>query len=127
MKHKTHKRMKVIRTDDALTFETQVNKILEQFPEAEIEYNHNLGFCAYLTYTFEEEIPEDVADRFHQQGIYYHCRNCPHMEPPRDGRCKWCECDITPYGKTHMDSEACEYFYKSLLTGEIKRSELIKD
>lgn len=127
MKYKQHKRIKVVHVKDADTFETQINKTLSMFPDAEIRFNDNLGFCAYITYTYEEEIPEDVTDQFHQQGIYYHCRNCPHMEPPKDGRFKWCECDISPWGKTRMDSEACEYFYKALLTGAIKRSELKRD
>lgn len=127
MKYKTHKRIKVIHVRDAETFETQINRTLAMFPNSEIRFNDTLGFCAYITYTYEEEIPEDVADQFHQHGVYYHCRNCPHMAPPKDGRYKWCDCDIKPHGRTYMDSEACEYFYKALLTGEIKRSELKRD
>lgn len=127
MHHKTHRRVKVIHESTADRFEIQINKMLERFPRAEIRFNDTLGFCCYITYEYEEEIPEDVTDQFHQQGIYYHCRNCPHMEPPQDGRFKWCSCDISPWGKTRMDSEACEYFYKSLLTGAIKRSELKRD
>lgn len=124
MDYKTHKRVKVIHVKDAYAFETQINKVLEEYPKAEIRFNDSLGFCAYIIYEYDEAIPEDVADQFHQVGVYYKCRNCPHMEPPQDGRFKWCGCDISPWGRTRMDSEACEYFYKALLTGEIKRSDL---
>lgn len=127
MKTIKHKRVKVILANDAAGFETQLNRTLARFPEAKIEWNHALGFCAYITYTFEEDIPEDVREEFHQNGVYYHCRNCPRMEPPQDGRFKMCNCDIHPHGKTHMDREACEWFYKALLTGEIRRSDLNRD
>ena len=126
MKDITHKRVKIIHATDAATFEAEINKVLEQFPSAEIRLNETLDKCV-ITYTFTEELPESARDKFAMQGIYYHCRNCPHMEPPQDGRFKWCGCDITPYGRTHMDTEACEYFYKALLTGEIRRSEILED
>lgn len=124
MEYKKHKQVKIIHARDAGEFEIKLNKVLAVYPNAEIHYNDNLGFCAYVTFEYEERIPEDVREEFHEKGVFYKCRNCPEMKPPKDGRFKWCECDRAPRGRVYMNSDACEWFYRSLLKGEIKREQL---
>ena len=127
MRTRTHKQVVVIQATSAADFQKRLNKVLSEHPKAEIEWNNNLGFCAYVVYTYDEETPEDVSDIFRAQGITYFCRNCPYMTPPADKRCKVCPCSISPYGKTRSDSEACDFLYKSLLTGAMKYTDLILD
>lgn len=124
MKNKVHKRARIIVSEKAAEFEEQINRILNEFPEAEIHFNDGLGLCAYVLYTFEEEIPEDARDVMRQRGVKLWCRECPKMEPPRDGRVRWCSCSLKPYGKTHIKSEACEYLYQAVMSGEIRTSDL---
>lgn len=124
MRTTTRKQVEIIQADSAAEFQTRLNAVLAKHPAAEIEWNHGKGFCAYVVYTYEEDQPDEVSDIFHMEGIHYFCRNCPYMEPPQDKRFKRCGCSISPHGSTHMDSEACDFLYKSLLTGAIKHSEL---
>lgn len=127
MKTITRRQIKAIHEQTAEAFEAEVNKVLADHPEAVINYNMSLGFCAFIEIENELDKPETMADRFHLEGIYYHCRNCPHLEDPHDKRRKWCACDIAPYGKTYRDGEACEWFYKSLASGAITQREIIED
>lgn len=105
------KRLKVITSESPQEFENEVNKILEQDESATIQYNMNLGHCAYVFYkedtTTYEEKPSDL---FHQSGIVYLCKHCPRCEISPDRRKKRAGCSISTYGMTWIDDEACEFF-----------------
>lgn len=119
--------LRVIQEETAEAFQEAVNKASEELAEyePEIEFVHELGFCAYIKYhAAVKTIIESVRDEFHLEGIYYHCRNCPHLEDPQDRRVKWCRCKHRPTGKTHKDHEACELFYKWVSQNQI---EVIED
>lgn len=79
--------------------------------------------CVHFKWDEVMEIPETAKDRFELKGICYKCRNCPHCEIDNDHRKKRHACDISPYGIVYDDDEACEFFYKGILAGEIKPKE----
>ena len=108
---------RIIQEETAAAFEEELNKAVENLAEyrPKVIFNHRLGFCAYLSYTPKEKIiAETVRDEFAMEGIYYHCRNCPHFEAPQDRRVKWGSCKYSTTHKAHKNHEACELFYKWL-------------
>lgn len=108
---------KIIHEQTAEDFERVLNASVEELAECkpEVKFVPENGFCAYLTYHQKEKtIIESVRDEFHLEGIYYHCRNCPHLKAPQDRRVKWCKCKYRSTGMTHKDHEACELFYKQV-------------
>lgn len=76
-------------------------------------------FSAIISYHYTKRSMDCIADEFHVEGIYYHCRDCPHLEDPHDKRVKWCNCAYARLGTTHKNHEACEFFYKQLKIGAI--------
>lgn len=116
------KQVKVIHEETAEEFEAKLNEALEEIgdPKTEVQYNFGKGFCAYLTYTAERRTLEGAKDHFNNEGIRYLCAECPYCEASDDKRVKWCYCDMKPTGRTRKDSEACEFFYRSVAQGEIK-------
>ena len=120
-------RVKVVREDNAEDFERKLNVILENVEDPEIEWNKSMGFCAYVTYTEKEKVIEDIKDVFHNEGVHWHCRNCPYVERTTDKRKKWVCCKIKTTGMTHLDSEACDFLYRQLLSGELMTEDLIKE
>ena len=122
MKNYDIKQVKVIHEETAEEFEAKLNAALEEVedPKAEIEFNHAKGFCAYVTYTVGKHKVEGIRDKFCLEGVRYTCEECPYCEIPDDRRVKWCYCDMQPTGRTRKDSEACEFFYRSIAQGEIK-------
>lgn len=95
------------------SFDKSLNSAIRELAEYDPEIIFVDKFCARLKYfPHEKEVPETVRDEFHLEGVYYHCRNCPHLEDPQDRRVKWCKCKYTKTGKTHKNNEACELFYK---------------
>lgn len=106
------------RTIDETTaeaFDNALNQALKDLAEEEPEIEFVDKFCARLKYfpkDNEKVIIETVRDEFHLEGVYYHCRNCPHLEAPQDRRVKWCKCKYSSTGIAHKNNEACELFYK---------------
>lgn len=74
---------------------------------------------AILTYQIVQQTPDCIADEFHAEGVYWHCRNCPHLDDPNDLRVKYCGCKYSETGRTHKDREACELFYRGVKNGSI--------
>lgn len=106
-------RYRTIEAETASAFDEALNKAIDELAEYEPKIAFVEKFCARLEYYPEEKkIIETVRDEFHQEGVYYHCRNCPHLEVPQDRRVKWCKCKYSSTGRTHKDTEACELFYK---------------
>ena len=97
----------------AKEFDDALNVALKELAEYEPEILFVDKFCARLKFYPEiRQIVETVRDEFHMEGVYYHCRNCPHLETPQDRRVKWCKCKYSSTGRAHKDYEACELFYK---------------
>ena len=119
---KSFRQIKVIKAADPTDFQKQFNEAMEKLHEndPEVEFVHEQGFCAYITYTKTTHEWDCVADEFHAEGIHYLCRNCPHHDPVDDKRKKYVWCKYSDYGHTHLDHEACEMFYKQVKQNEIK-------
>lgn len=118
---------KIIHEQTAEDFERVLNASVEELAECkpEVKFVPENGFCAYLTYHQKEKtIIESVRDEFHLEGIYYHCRNCPHLDIPEDRRVKYGHCKYTPNYRTNKNGEACELFYKWLKQNAV---EVIED
>lgn len=123
MLYREHKRLKVVYSDNPKEFESEFNAAMDALsgcePTFKIDENKT-AFCAYITYTETERIPDRVADEYHAMGVYYLCKNCPLHELTTDGRVKRVKCDCSDLGFTHLEHEACEVFYRRLKFGEIK-------
>lgn len=120
-------KVKIVHEDTAEAFERKLNIVLDNVAVKSIEWNHELGFCAYITYKEEVKTLESATDVFHRDGVYWHCRNCPYLERPSDKRRKSGACKVKPTGETRLDCEACDFFYRQLLSGDLKREDLIED
>lgn len=122
MRFERIKQIKVITTADPEQFESDVNKSMTDLRELkpELVIHTVQPFTAVIQYEKEERILETVKDEFHENGIRYTCLDCPHLDRPMDGRIKWAYCKYSPYGKTHINDDACEFFYKELACGKAK-------
>lgn len=96
---------------------TRENKGNKHIKTENFVLGHKL--VSIITYQLEMQTPDCVADEFHAEGVYWHCRNCPHLEDPNDARIKYCDCMYSGTGRTHKDHEACEVFYKGVKNGSI--------
>ena len=116
----TEQRIAVIHSDTAKDFELELNKRLQELSKfsPEVKFNMNMGHCAYLYYTYEEEIPEDVKDEYELRGEQYYCGDCPELKKTKDKRRKWFPCGYHPYGKSNIESKACAHFYEELVKRE---------
>lgn len=123
---RTGKRVQIIAAGGAEEFEKRLNQALRRLDEArtkyELQFNPNMGFCAYLVIDSEVQIPETTADEFELVGERHKCRECPHWQHPKDGRVKYTRCPVTP-GIHGAESPCCETFYEKLLAGEITLEE----
>lgn len=120
-------KIKVVHADTAEEFERKINIVLENVKNPTIEWNHAKGFCAYVRYTEEVKTMDDIKDFFHNEGVYWHCRNCPYAEKTTDKRRKRVGCKIRSTGMTYKDSEACDFVYRQLLTGELTAEDMITE
>lgn len=122
MKREEKVQIEVVTGETPQEFQKNFNDAMDLLAEydPQYEFNHAMGFCAYITYNKKIYVMDCVADEFHAEGIHYHCRNCPYMEDPRDKRVKYCTCKYHPLGRTHKDHEACEMLYKEVKQGRVK-------
>lgn len=120
----TKSQIQVIKADDAISFQSQVNDAMDKFAgdNPELSIHTELGFCAIIKYQKSETIPEpnSMKDLANMEGITILCKQCPYCEIPTDGRVKWCKCRFAPFGKTRLDSEACEWLYRCAYENQVK-------
>lgn len=123
MKVERFLQVSVVASQSANDFEERLNSRLDELGEStkdcKIDFNSS-GFTAIISYETIKKIFDCVADEFHEEGIYYRCINCPHLERPNDGRVKWCGCRYSMHGTTHLYDEACEVLYKGIKNGSLK-------
>lgn len=128
MKDKTYQQIRVISNNDPIEFQRLFNEAQTELAakNPKVQFNMNMGHCAYITYTETTRIPETMEDEFNLVGIELHCRNCPNFEWPRrkDGGIhmskKQGTCPVAAYGFTSRDALACEYLYKGLASGRLQ-------
>ena len=107
----------------ASEFQDEFNKTIRELSgkkitDQKIEISGD-SFSAVIIYQEVEHIRDSIADEFHDEGIYYLCKHCPHLDDPKDKRIKYCTCKYSETGRTHKQHEACELFYKQVKLGKI--------
>lgn len=115
--------IEVIQSSDPSEFKTQFNELMKTLNSAEdldFKLYSDTTYRAIITYYVGTHEIDSVKDEFHAEGIRYLCRNCPHLEDPRDKRVKNCPCKYAELGITHKDRESCEVFYRELKLGLIE-------
>ena len=117
------KRIEVVAEATPEAFAKQLNSKLAALDKArskyELQFNHNMGYCAYLVIDKVNEIPETVREEFELAGETHCCLDCPKWKHPTDGRVKYTHCEVTP-GLHGAKSPCCDWFYEALLNGEIQ-------
>ena len=119
MKNVENKRYKIIYDLTASGFEEKINTALEDLedyhPEITIDGKQQKGFLAYIVYSEDHKIPENVADEMEIRGLKIKCSDCPYLKRSADNRRKKFRCDHAPHGITFIDSPACNRFYEELI------------
>ena len=117
------KRTKIIVASTAEEFEQKLNRELEKLDRSktkyDLQFNHSLGFCAYIVSESRVLVPESVREEFELAGETHCCLECPHWVHPTDGRVKYTRCAITS-GIHGAKSPCCDAFYEMLFKGEIE-------
>lgn len=120
------KRTKIIAASTAEEFETKLNKELEALDRAktkyELQFNHALGFCAYIVAEHKIYIAQNAKDEYELLGIRYTCINCPMWVHPTKGNVKYTRCEIAD-GMRNASFPCCEEFYEMLKKGEVEVEE----
>ena len=109
-----------IKSEDPAEFNEKMEE-LSEYNNVSYELSMDGGtFSAVIVYEITKETVDRASDIFHQDGVRYTCKQCPHIEDPHRGNVKWCKCEFSVTGRTHKDHECCELFYKELLQGDIE-------
>ena len=128
MKRSLVPQIEIIESANGQQFADQFNESIKRaFLENESERNDPSytidisggNFRALITKEILIEEMDCVSDEYHEQGIYYKCRNCPYCDVPNDKRIRWSHCEIkeSSVNKRH---ECCEYFYEELKAGRLE-------
>ena len=125
MRKETFVQIEVVEGETAKDLQCNFNSKMRELAQAnckvfrdKLDINAD-DLIAVILYEVTESYMDCVADEFHAEGIYFHCRNCPYLEDPKDRRVKHCNCKYAEYGHTHKDSEACEMFYKQMKQNKV--------
>lgn len=126
MIYSSGKKAKIIVAGTAEEFERKLNRELEAMEKArtkyELQFNHNMGFCAYIVAEHQVQIPETIGEEFEIAGERHTCVECPFWVHPTKGNVKYTKCEKTP-GIHGAKSPCCETFYEMLFNGEIEIEE----
>lgn len=115
-------RYKSIRSEDPQQFDEQINKAMDELwhLKPEVSTDNTAGiFSAQIRWMETTNIPETVKDEFNLKDMRYLCRQCPLYDDPGDKRLKYAPCKYCEDGKTLLNNECCELFYKLVKQGEI--------
>jgi hypothetical protein len=112
----------VVHANDAQEFQKQFNQAMAMLADKSptYEFNHAMGFCAYITYTEITKQANRAADEVHSDGMRFKCRNCPLHELETDGRKKKVACKFSDSGYCHLEREACDVFYRRYIMKELE-------
>lgn len=117
------KRTKIIAATTPEEFEAKLNAELQKLDlgrrKYELQFNHSLGYCAYIVIDQMTQIPETIAEEFELAGEHHTCLDCPFWVHPTKGNVKYTRCTITP-GIHSAKSACCDKFYEMLFNGELE-------
>lgn len=126
MKTKDRLRSFPIVTEDPDEFREQFDAAMEELRDKDPQVEMDLSRCfrAVIIYKETETIQDGtVADEFHAEGLRFLCMHCPHYEDPGNKRVKHVACKYSELGRTHLEHEACEIFYKQVKNGTVQPKE----
>ena len=122
MKYVNRKQSLIITGSTAQEFQEKLNEALNSIAsngrKHEIQFNMNMGLCAYILYDERLEIPESIADEYELKGETYDCGECPMFRPSDDRRVKYTTC-AKGYRRRGYCDPCCDWFYEALEGGEI--------
>ena len=128
MKRVIHRRKAVIKEPKAALYEAAINAKLDELAEhkPELVIESVKDGTAYIRYTFSEQVPENIADKFELMGVTYYCKDCDYCERilNKNGsinkQTKKAYC--SHHGKTiYFECVACETFFFELLANTGQR------
>lgn len=125
MKRESYQQFAIVQGDTAQLLTEQLNATLRELRHKSPAVTFE-GLTARVSYTEQEEAPEDLQEVFELEGAGFFCSMCPFFQATvkKDGtvdsRNKHGLCPITKYGKTRADSRACERLYQMIMNGEVK-------
>lgn len=119
------KQYAIVRSDSAELFEEQLNarmyELRDSMPDVQISENGQY-LTAKIEYIKKQPFTRIERDPV-RDGIILKCINCPHFKPTLkkdgsvDGRARVGGCEMSEYGKTYLDSDACEILYRLIQNG----------
>lgn len=118
MKQRTITQIEIIQEKDPQLFKEKLNALLREIgSDPEVTFPKNKEYCALIKYDIHEEIPENEAERFHQEhGKYYLCNDCPFLEldPDRRSITHWCSYHED---RVRLKDICCDEFFAGLSEG----------
>lgn len=111
MKYVRKKRFRCIQEADAVSFEIAMNELFDLAINPEIKYDDNRSYTAYVVYTYEANVAETLADEYELAGKGRTCGECPYLERDNHATKKVFPCQYAKYGRTRIDSAACDRYY----------------
>ena len=122
MRKKTIRQSAVISAMTAEEFEYVFNERLKELAGKTIVDMNVCVETLTAIVIYEEDVddePKTVREEYNAAGYVFLCKQCPHIELPKDKRLRHVPCKYDEYGHTRLDCECCEMFYKELKQGEI--------
>ena len=119
MRHEIFRKIAVVSGDTPQEFEEAYNSKVEELGDSITDEKTDVRTLrAIIHYKEVRYYEETVRDEFHNEGLVYLCKQCPHIQQ-KDKRIKYVDCKYAEFGHTHLDHECCELFYKELKQGKI--------
>lgn len=122
------KQYAIVRSDSAELFEEQLNvrmyELRDSMPDVVFSENGHY-LTAKIEYVKKQPVTPTERDPV-KDGIILKCIDCPYYEPTRkkdgtiDGRTRLGGCELSEFGKTYSDSDACAVLYRMLGNGGIR-------
>lgn len=111
MREEKKKRFRCIEAQTAAEFESEIQQIYDEHPDAEVIFHQTAPRLAYVKWTEKVRVIETLEDEFHERGVRLSCCDCPFYERPTDMRRRWTRC-LKSNLPVHEDDAACEICYQ---------------
>ena len=124
MKSKSIQQFAIVRSDSASAFEGELNARIMELSDKNPIVKFD-GLTAYISYTETVRIPEDTSDEYELKGVSFRCEDCPMFDPickgdgTEDRRVKYGNCELSKFGRTMRDSQACEQLFTMIQNGRV--------
>lgn len=123
MKFVHRKQTVIVQGNSAEEFQTKLNEALNHVAKLgakhDLQFNMQLGFCAFIVYEESLRVPETLADKYELAGEEYRCSECPMYVLSGDKRVKYTTCKHGVRRCTANDY-ACDWFYEAIERGEVE-------